>query len=526
VPDVQIDQLHSQGAIIDAPPHQMPPEAWEFANGIEFSNLRARRREGWAEIFGPPTVTPHYLMGLLDGSRSPWWIYTSLTKAFVYSAGVHTNITRQAAGVDVDYNAGHTMDWNGDILGGIPILNNGVDVPQFWASYSAGQKLQDLNNWPANLRAKKLLAFGPFLFALNCFKSGNHYPHLVKWSHPAAPGALPISWDETDVTRDTGEYEIPSPSPGGIVTAAVLKDHLYIFKEGVIYRATYIGGRAVFAFQAFSTAAGAIGPKAVLVTPNGNSQVFISDDDVLLHDGQQIQSIADKRIRAHLFNSINPLHREKSFCFANPLKNEVWLCIPTGDREEPCCAYIWNATDNVWSTLYGQINFRGATSGPIAATPLDTWSSIGDTWDAVEGLWGGLVWGAVLVAAPGENKIGMLNAGFRRFTTMLPSRLLRTELALIGRDQSGQPVVDFKRRKLITRIWPKAEGKFEIRLGAQEGVGESVTWSDWQMFDADVDKYLDFVANGRAMALEVRAVEELDFALIGYKIELRLLGNF
>jgi hypothetical protein len=526
MPDFQIDNLHSVGAILDAPAHQMPPEAWEFANGIEFPDMRARRREGWMEILDPPSVVPHFLMGMLDGSRNPWWIYTSLTKAYVYSAGVHTNITRQSAGVDVDYTASKTLDWQGDILAGIPILNNGIDVPQFWADYSSSQKLQNLNNWPSTLRAKRVVAFGPFLFALNCTKSGVIAPHLVKWSHPAAPGALPISWDETDLTRDTGEYEIPSPSPGGIVAGVVLQDQLYIYKEGVIYRATYIGGRAVFAFQAFATTVGAIGPRAIAVTPDGRTQVFISNDDVLVHNGQEIQSIADKRIRTHLFSNLNPLNREKAFCFTNPTKNEVWFCIPTGDREEPCCGYIWNIRDNVWSTLFGQINFRGATIGVVEASSSLTWSGSTDTWDTIDLVWGGLLWDSVVLAAPGKNKVGLLNTGFRQFDNVLPSRLLRTELAIIGQDQRRQPVVDFKQRKLITRIWLKSEGHFQIRLGAQEGVGASVTWSDWNDFNAATDEYVDFNINGRAMAIEVQGLSEDDFALIGYKIELRLLGNF
>lgn len=523
MPDFQIDNLHSMGAVLDVPAHQIPPAAWSFANGIEFKNLRAKRRQGWKEIFAPPSVVPHYVLGLLDGARSPWWIYTSLTKAYVYHAGVHSDITRTTGG---DYGASFSQDWTGDILAGIPLLNNLNDVPQYWAAYSSTQRLQNLLNWPSTLRTKRLIAFGPFLFALNCIKSGVPAPHLVKWSHPAAPGALPVSWDETDLTRDTGEYEIPSPSPGGIVTGMVLKDHLYIYKEGVIYRATYIGGRAVFAFQAFATTVGAIGPRAVTMTPDGNSQVFLSNDDVLIHDGHQIQSIADKRVRTHLFNALNPVQRSKAFCFTNPTKNEIWFCVPTGDADEPCCAYIWNIRDDVWSTLFGQINFRGATPGPVEEAPGGTWTTVAGTWETITSVWGGLLWDAVVLVAPGENKIGLLNSGFSQFDAVLPSRLLRTELALIGQDQRGQPVVDFKRRKLITRLWLKAEGTFEIRLGAQEGVGEVVTWSDWQTFNADVDKYLDFTANGRAMAIEFRAIEENDYALIGYKVELRLLGNF
>lgn len=524
MPDLQIDALHSIGVIADIPAHQLPPEAWSAADGIRFGDHRARRMTGWQQVFGTPTVVPHFALGVLDSARNPWWIYTSLTKAYVFNNDTHTNITRQTASVDVDYTATESLDWMGDILAGIPILNNGQDVPQFWAAYSASQKLQDLNNWPSTLRAKHVVAFGPFLFALHCTKSGTVSPHLVKWSHPAAPGSLPVSWDETDATRDTGEYEIPSASPGGIVAGKTLGAHLYVFKEGAVWRATYIGGRAVFSFQAFSTIAGAVGPRAVTTAPDGMHQIFVSDNDILINNGHKLESIIDGRNRNVFFSRLNKAERHKTFCFANPKQDEIWVCFPADGSVEPNAAFIWNMRDNTWTGLE-EINFRGATVGP-AEEKTTTWSGVTGTWSTITGPWSTLDWTAVVVSSPSESKLGLLNLGFARFSDTIVASLQREGLALIGQSRSREPIVDYKRRKLVTRLWLKAEGKFEIRLGAQETVDAVVSWSDWQTFDADTDMYLDFTANGRAIGIEFRSVDSFDFSLIGYKIELRLLGNF
>lgn len=524
--DFEINNLHTIGMVADLPSYQLPPEAWSLAEGIRFRDMMVTRLEGWAQIFGTPSVTPYFTVGLFDAARSPWWIYTSLTKAYTYHANTHTNITRQSVGVDVDYTATRGEDWEATILGGIPILNNGNDVPQFWADYNAATKLADLNNWPATLRAKRVIAFGPFLFALNCTKAGVNYPHLVKWSHPAAPGALPVSWDETDLTRDTGEYEVPSESPGGIITALPLKDHLYIYKEGVIWRARYIGGRAVFAFQEFTSGAGTVGLHSVCLTPDGDGHVFVSNDDVMLHNGgSSPQSIIDRRNREALFGTLETDNRHRIFTFANKKHNEVWICYPESGQDYPSRALVWNMRDNSWSTAAG-INFRHASLGPVEEQVGVIWSASTDTWQTVDDLWGKLFPESVVLAAPDSNAIALLDSGFNRLGSPMSISLMRAGISFIGRSQSGDPIVDFKQRKLVTRVWFKGVGRFYVRLGTQTSPTASVEWGAFTLFDTNTDLYIDFASNGRAVAVEFQGYEEEDFAIIGYKVELRLLGHF
>src|SRR4051812_32315763 len=127
---IEIDDVAKYGVIRDMPPYQLPPEAWSLGENVRFTDDSVSRLLGETQIFGTPGVAPYFAQYISSASQ-PWWLYTSLTKAYVYDGSSHTDITRAVGG---NYGATGALDWNGTILGGIPILNNGIDVPQYWSA--------------------------------------------------------------------------------------------------------------------------------------------------------------------------------------------------------------------------------------------------------------------------------------------------------------------------------------------------------------------------------------------------------
>src|SRR5260370_34006103 len=99
---------------------------------------------GWRGTFGtnPRTSADTQMISMYISSASQaWWLWASLLHIYVFDGVNDTDITRPVGG---NYAAVDAKSWNGTIFQGTPILNNGVDKPQFWATYSAGQKMQDL----------------------------------------------------------------------------------------------------------------------------------------------------------------------------------------------------------------------------------------------------------------------------------------------------------------------------------------------------------------------------------------------
>ena len=134
------------------------------------------------------------------------------------------------------------------MLGGILVMANGYDQPQFWALTSGvpstGTKMADLTNWSAgagtNHYPVAVRAFRSFLVALNLSEAGTPFTRKVKWSTEAAIQTVPSSWDETSSTVDAGEYEL-ADTQGKIVDGLPLGDAFMIYKEDSVYSMTYVG---------------------------------------------------------------------------------------------------------------------------------------------------------------------------------------------------------------------------------------------------------------------------------------------
>ena len=163
MPVVEINDLARVGQVNDVAAYMLPPEAWTLAENIRYSKGAPQVLDGWSEVFASPPVPPHFALPV-KGSSQTWWMYTTLVAALVYNGSTHSVITRLSG----PYTANNTQDWNGVVFGGIPVLNNGFDVPQAWiGAYSTALRLVDLPNWPSGMRAKVVRNFGSYLVAFN-----------------------------------------------------------------------------------------------------------------------------------------------------------------------------------------------------------------------------------------------------------------------------------------------------------------------------------------------------------------------
>ena len=99
-------------------------------------------------------------------------------------------------------------------------------------------------------------------------------------------------------------------------------------------------------------------------------------------------------------------------------------------------------------------------------------------------------------------------------------------MPVIGQSKTGQPITDFTRRKLVSRIWPRLRGTatISVRIGSQEELDGSVTWAAAQTFSAS-QQYLDFEVSGRLPAFEFSSQSNAGWQLEGYDYEVSLLGS-
>jgi len=349
VPLVNIDNAGQYGIVTDIPPYQLPPNAWSGGNNVRVRNSGIKKCAGFEEVFASCPVPPHHIFPVADGT-SVYWVALGEEKAYVFKnqGGGWTNITRQTTGADVNYTTSEEEGWSHTIIGGVPVMTNFRDPPQFWATaggvYATATKLVELSNWEASADlCKSIKSFKTFLIALNMDRSTVPYPKLVKWSNEAASHAPPTSWDEADATKDAGEYEL-ADTPGDIIDGLQLGESFMIYKDDAIYIMNYIGTPFIFSFRLLSPTVGILSKNCVSEFSGGH--FFFGKTNIYLNNGQTISPLLTDRMRREVFENLDGDNFKRSFTVADYNRNEMLACYPAGGYTYPNRAVIWNWNTN------------------------------------------------------------------------------------------------------------------------------------------------------------------------------------
>lgn len=354
MPRITVEMLKSPGVVRDTPAHKLPPEAVTDAKNIRFSESGAEALVGDLDIFSTASITPLWL-NFFPPITAPIWVYGNLTEMWAVENTSHTEITRSAS----DYNAIVTERWQAAVLNGAAVFNNTVDVPQGWAAFDSSTLLVDLPNWAGTRRCKSIRAFKNFLVALNMTDSGVSRPYRVLWSDSAVPGTLPGSWDSTDPTTDSREFDLAETSDH-LVDQLSLGDINVIYKEHSTWGMQYIGPPYYFRFWKILSKNGLLARDLVANVPHGH--IVVGQDDIIVHSAQieQSQSILDKTMRKWLFSVIDSTNYKNSFIVPHARRNELYFCYPEIGETYANQALVWNWRDN-------NIGVRDLVSTPFAA---------------------------------------------------------------------------------------------------------------------------------------------------------------
>lgn len=530
MPIIPIDQLGRFGLVRDMKPHELPLNAW-----TDMQNMRARGRFmerflGQTQVFGTPTVAPYSLLYAPAGTANRW-VYAGLTKIYGVddaASPVHTDLSRAG-----NYSASAEGNWTGGILGEVAILNNGADPPQFWLPVSAmGTDFADLTNWPASTTCNAMRVFKQYLVAIDVTKSGTRYPQMVKWSHPADPRTVPVSWDETDPIRDAGEYTL-SESPGFALDCLPLRDLNIVYKEDCIWGMQYIGGVHIFRFfKIFDF--GMRVRRAVTHVPPGRHMVF-TGDDLIVHDGQTYQSLMTDRDRTQMNTLMNLVYQNRFFCCTNWRFNEAWFCFvsgtPASGFEFPNKAYVWNWQDNTL-TLRDLPTISHAIDTPVVYTASgDTWASDNAPWSSDMTPWGDRgftgAFRQLLLASPSNVKLYHADQGTTWNGTGYDSMLERVGMG-IPLEVNAPP--DITRSKVLKEVWPRLTGptgqSINIYVGSQREVEAPVVWQGPFPFVIGSQKKINPLLSGKLFSIRYASTGTFTWQLHGHEFNVEPGGRY
>lgn len=518
---LSIQQVGKDGVIKDLPDHTLPLTSWTDSSNMRFIDKKIQRIKGRREVFATPTQAPQFLIPVRTPAQM-FWVYFSLTDAFVWDGTIHTEITRTVGG---DYSTTFGRDWNGGVFGGVLVATNEVDVPQYWPLTSVGTPLADLVNWPPILRARLIRPFKAFLVALNLTDTGVAKPHRLRWSHSADPGTVPNSWDITDETKDAGEVDLTDVQSGEIKEALVLGDSLVIYKDRSTWIMRFIGGASIFRFESLLVSSGILAARCVCAVKKGSSHFLHNGFELVEFNGQTARALSNDKWARFLQSDLDSVNYANSFCFELAEQNEAYFCYPSGGNIFPNKALVWNYQDDI---LY-PVEFIGtfAAGGPIEESSELIWDNANVNWDELNDTWNIAQGEKVVVTDPADTRFYIMEDGTTFMGTAFGSYVEKVGMSMTGVDRFGNPVVDIGSRKMVKRLWPKIQGgPVQIRFITQENIQAPIVYENPIVFNpAAGDEYVDTVANGRLLGFRVEDIVGTSWEFDGYEIELEVLGE-
>lgn len=512
---IRVPQSGAIGVNRDLSVHELPSNAWTDAKNIRFLDGMAYQFYGHGEVYDSPTYTPqHVLPCNVAGDR--YWIYATASKVFAVTisggVAVHTDITHLTP------RTGVANQWTNTLLSGIPILNSGdtTHVPMRW-DLNTANKFVDLDNWPAATYCKSLRAFRNFLVALNVTKSGQNYPFMVKWSHPAEPGTVPVSWDITDPTKDAGETDL-AEGYDPIVDGLQLRDSFMVYKEGSCWRMDYTGGVYVFRFSKVLGTSGALNRNCIVEIDGYH--VVLTGSDVIVHDGQSATSVLDKQTRRYLFQNIDVDGAGLCFVFKNPFFNEVFVCYPAIGSDSCNMAMVWNYKDKTVS--FREIpNLNHAAFGPVDNGLIGNWAQDSAPWDSDLTLWDGPEFvpsTARTILASANTKLYMMDSS-SSFDGVIPSAYLERRGLSFGVPEA---------MKLVRGIRPRIVGNtgqtVKIRIGGQPDPWAEPEWGPTMDHIIGETVANDCFVSGRYITVRLETGTAYQWRLDSYDLDVEMAG--
>ena len=506
-----ISNLGQFGMMQDQAPVDLPDNAFSNAQNCRFAGGYAGRMAGHVQVFGTLATTPLFLLPMTY-STSRFVIYPGTNAIYADDGTTETNVTGAAPTGAV------TDKWTGDVFNGIAILNNQIDVPQYWDGTIASN-FATFPTWDATWRAKSIRSYRDFIVAVNITKGATRYPQMVKWSTAANPGSMPNSWNEADPTTDAGEFPL-AQTQGELVDSLPLGGVNIIYKTDSYWSMQFVGGEEKFAFQLIGSGAGLLSQNCAVAFPGGH--VCIGNGDIYIHNGGQSRSIVSERDRDWFFGNLDSTYRNLAFACINPSKKEVWLCAPGTGFTSCTYALVWNwETDTIGHREVP--NLYHANTGQVDVTAISVWDSFTDVWDDVTELWSELQYNPAeqrLILASANAELYLPDRGSTFDGTEYTSYLERQGLVL------GDPTTV----KTVTGLWPRFDAPtgtvIQIRVGSQASPDVAVAWQGYVNYTVGTSFRADLFGTGRFIAYALQSTSGSTWRLKGITFEFENVSEF
>lgn len=500
----------ASGITPDAPAYNLPDGLWSDSRNVRYRDGVAEKWQGDQAIFGSLSVTAMFVTSIADSAGTTFWVYAGANVQYATEGSAHANI-----GGPGTLSAADNLNYTGGAYHGFLILNDGNTVPQSW-SPALINNLTSLSAWPSTMTAKVLRPFKDFLVALDITESGTRNPRLIRWSDAGQQGALPGSWDYTDPTNQAGITEL-GQTQDRLVDCGALRDSLVVYKETNIWLADYVGWPDVLGFRQAFSQIGLLNQNCFM--DFGAQHLAVGDNDIVVHDGQQAQSVVDGKTRKWFFRRLSADHARRTFLVADRGNREILICFCESGNDWPNLALVWNWANGTWAPR--ELG-RGTTFGASGFLPSDT----AETFDASSGTFDSDVGTFDTVNAnPTQRAVIMVAAG-----SPLAVQLNQ------GETFNGQPMTCYATREgaalsvqlldrikrvhaFLPRVIGTAGDTLRIYIGTRDAIDAATSWSGPYPFTIGVDYKIDARLSARIFDFRVEYTGANPWRLFGFEYQ-------
>jgi hypothetical protein len=441
---------------------------------------------------------------------SNYWLYQSASKIFAVASATHTDITILTGLTPVT----KPSQWSHTLLNGIPIMNNSVNIPQYWLG-NVGVKTVAIPGWPANTLADFITSYKYHLFAFGISVLGVRNDNLFLWSDAAAPGTIPQFWTPS-ATNEAGSGQL-SDTPSVITTARTLRDSLVIYKRNAAYTVDYVKGNDKFVVKGLWSRTGALSPRAV-DDCNGWHAV-VTQGDIVRNDGfNQPVSFGDALVNNFLFNQLSGSTFEALQVLYDHTNRDVWICFPEQGATYCTLALVYNIPSNAWGVVeLADVAYTamGIIDDAIPGTTYDTTTLVYDTTSlaynesslsqAVE---------TMMQSQPNQTRFIAFNTSD---LTVVNSLVAKYSMPF------GEP----ERIKFVRQLHLRGRnfGTFYVRVGYQMFTDDPISWST-EYAVTDPNQPVPTFTQGRYISVEIRSADNKFWELNGVDFEVEMRGYY
>ncbi len=504
--------LNPIGMNVDIAPSRLPADQWSGGNNVSFADNASKPAEPYRNLGGAALFNPVFVLP----NRNPtvfYWLYAAANGVGVYDGNTHTDLT------PVGFNGGTIGQWTGANLNNLAMLNTPNEPPWYWDGNPLNN-LVAMPGWPAGTTAGFLRAFKFMAIAGDLRTATGDFENQLLWSAAAEPGAVPSTWTPTP-ENEAGD-NILAATPGSLIDGMGLRNVFMIFKNHSMYTMQLVSGQQIFEFRKLSESSGILANNCAAEYFN---QLFVmTDGDILMTDGHQMRSIAERRVKTTIFSELDIDNYQTSFVVPYQQNNEVWFCYPTIGNDRPNKAAVYNVQSDRWG-------FRDL---PLAAhigvgliNDLNpnvelTWAALTPTWENWNIPWGKItnkndVVDGLIMAIEADTALYAFGQGDSN-TPTITSRLEKLSI----------PIEPPLKNKHVLEFWPHLNGtngqQVKIRIGGQDHENDPIAWGVQQTFNLGADEKVDVDVRGRLISIEYEHTEPMQ--IHGGELRYRIAGRY